>query len=172
MALFCRRVGGDLQEVVGELEKLSIYLGERTLADVADVVAIVSDSRIDSIFDLTNALGAGEAATALRLLGRSLDEGEAPLKILTMLVRHFRQLWLTRELIDRGGGSRDVAVRLKINPYFVDSLVKQARRFTPEDYLRAFELFLATDLGIKSSGAHPSALLERLVLTIAAPDKK
>jgi hypothetical protein len=60
LALFCRRVGSNLQEVHGELTKLFAYLGERTLADAADVAAVVSDTRVDSIFDLTNALGGRE----------------------------------------------------------------------------------------------------------------
>jgi DNA polymerase III subunit delta len=57
LGAFCRRVGSNLQEIVGELDKLFNYLGERKLADVADVKSIVSDIRIDSIFELTDALG-------------------------------------------------------------------------------------------------------------------
>ena len=84
LALFCRRVGSNLQDVHGELVKLFAYLGERPLADVEDVTAIVSDSRVDSIFDLTNALGQGNPGEALRLLGRILEEGVAPLLVLAM----------------------------------------------------------------------------------------
>jgi DNA polymerase III subunit delta len=169
LALFCRRVGSDLQEVVGELEKLFAYLGERDLADVADVAAVVSDSRVDSIFELTNALGNGDSAEALRLLGRLLADGQAPLLVLNLIVRHFRQLWLTRELLDQGAGSGEVARRVGVNPYFVDGLVRQARRFSSPRFRRAFELFLDTDLALKSSGAHPAPLLEKLVLEIATP---
>ena len=130
LALFCRRVGSNLQEVVGELEKLFAYLGERDLGDVADVAAVVSDSRVDSIFELTNALGNGDSGEALRLLGRLLADGQAPLLVLNLIVRHFRQLWLTRELLDQGGGSGEVARRVGVNPYFVDGLVRQAQRFS------------------------------------------
>ncbi len=169
LALFCRRVGSNLQEIVGELEKLFAYLGERDLGDVADVAAVVSDSRVDSIFELTNALGNGDSGEALRLLNRLLADGQAPLLVLNLIVRHFRQLWLTRELLEQGGGSGDVARRVGVNPYFVDGLVRQARRFSTGRFRRAFELFLDTDLALKSSGAHPAPLLERLILQIATP---
>ena len=59
LKLFCKRVGTNLAEVQGEMEKLVGYLGERDLADEADVAAIVSDTRIESIFDLTDAMGRG-----------------------------------------------------------------------------------------------------------------
>ncbi len=169
LALFCRRVGSGLQEIVGELEKLFAYLGEGKLADVADVAAVVSDSRVNSVFELTNALGNGAVAEAMLLMNRLLVEGQAPLMILSMMVRHYRQLWMTRELLDQGGGPQDIARSVGVNPYFVDGLCRQARRFSPERYRQAFELFLGTDLALKSSGAHPTALLERLVLELAGP---
>jgi len=168
LALFCRRVGGGLQEVHGELCKLFAYLGERTLVDAADVAAVVSDTRIDSIFDLTNALGTKQTGEALRLLARLLDEGVVPLVILSMMTRHFRQLWKTRELLDQGSDSREIARRVGVNPYFVDGLVAQARRLSPACYRQAFPLFLEVDLALKSSGAHPAALLEKLVLDVMA----
>ena len=169
LALFCRRVGSNLQDVHGELLKLFAYLGERPLADVEDVAAIVSDSRVDSIFDLTNALGQGNPGEALRLLGRILEEGVAPLLVLAMVTRHFRQLWQAQDLLAQNIHPKELAGRVKVNPYFLDRLVAQARRFTPSQFRRIFELLLGTDLALKSSGAHPAALLERLVLAIAAP---
>jgi DNA polymerase-3 subunit delta len=167
LALFCRRMGTNLQEVHGELSKLFAYLGERNLADVKDVAAVVSDTRVDSIFDLTNAMGDKNTGEALRLLSRLLAEGVAPLLILSMMVRHFRQLWKTRELLEQGTGKQDLCRRIGINPYFLDGLVKQARRFSSVQYRHAFELFLDVDMALKSSGAHPAVLLEKLVQDIA-----
>jgi DNA polymerase-3 subunit delta len=168
MALFCRRVGSNLQEVHSELTKLFAYLGERTLVDAADVAAVVSDTRVDSIFDLTNALGGRGKGEALRLLARLLDEGGVPLVLLTMMVRHFRQLWKIRELLDQEVATKEIARRAGINPYFVDGLVAQARRFSPARYRQIFALFLEADLALKSSGAHPAAMLEKLVLDVMA----
>ena len=166
MALFCRRTGNDLREIHAELTKLFSYLGEKTLADVEDVAAVVSDTRADSIFDLTNALGAGRTQEALRLTGRLLEDGMAPLLILNMMVRHYRNLWKTRELVDKKATPGEIAKRVGVNPYFVEGLTAQARRVSPASFQRGFELFLAADLALKSSGAHPSALLEKLVLDL------
>lgn len=168
LALFCRRVGTNLREVHAELRKLFDYLGDRDPADVADVVAVVSDTRADSVFDLTAALGRKDVAEALRLLGRLLEEGGTPLVVLAMMTRHFRQLWMTRELLEQEVPRRDISRRVGVNPYFVDGLIGQARHFTPARYREIFERFLAVDLALKSSGAHPAALLEDLVLVIAA----
>ncbi len=168
LALFCRRVGSNLQEVSGELTKLFAYLGERSLVDVADVQAVVSDTRVDSVFELTDALGKRQTQAALRLIERIQQEGSAPLLILTMIVRHFRQLWKIRELIDGKVAEKEIPRKVGINPYFFSGLLGQSKTFSRSQYQRLFEAFLQADLALKSSGAHPSAILENLVLDITA----
>ncbi len=166
MALFCRRLGNDLLEIQAELIKLFSYMGKKSLVDVTDVNAVVCATRVDSVFDLTNAMGGKKTGDALTCLGRLLDEGMAPLLILTMMVRHFRSLWKTNRLLDEKVGRGDIARRIEINPYFVNGLMAQARTFTTAQYRDCFDRFLAVDLALKSSGAHPAALLERLVIDV------
>ncbi|WP_305043909.1 DNA polymerase III subunit delta [Geoalkalibacter sp.] len=167
LALFCRRQGTDLGEIQAELLKLATYVGTRVLIDVEDVRQVVSDSRAESVFDLVNAIGQRRAAEALRLLTRMLEDGEPPLRILTMVVRHFRQLWQTAELQRLGAERGEMARRLRINPYFLDGLIAQARRFESLEFRRALAACLEVDLALKSSGGHPEAYMERLVLDLA-----
>lgn len=170
LGLFCRRVGNNLQEIHGELTKLFAYLGERSLVEAADVTAIVSDTRVDSVFELTDALGARKRREALRLLARIIDEGSAPLQVLSMIVRHFRQLFKIHELLAMNVPERDIPRQVGLNPYFLKGLVAQAGRFTGHRYRELFECFLRADLALKSSGAHPEAILDSLVLEITRSD--
>jgi len=171
MALFCRRAGGNLQEIAAELEKLAAFLGERDLIDRDDVAEVVCDVRADSVFELTDALGQRRLPEALWLLHRLLDEGEAPLGLLAMIVRHYRQLWKIRELLDRGTGVRELPAAVGVNPYFINGLITQAGHFSSARFRGLFSRFLETDLALKSSGAHASALLEGLLLEIAGEER-
>lgn len=166
LAAFCRRVGSNLQEIVGELDKLFNYLGERKLVDVADVKAIVSDIRIDSVFELTDALGLQDRGRALVLLERLLAEGAVPLVILSMVARHLRQLWKIRSLMDQGLDRKEIIRAVGVNPYFFDGLQNQSRAFPGVRFPEIFQELLETDLALKSRGAHPAALLQNLVLSI------
>jgi DNA polymerase III subunit delta len=172
MALFCRRLGNDLQEIQAELEKLFSYMGEKKLVDVADVNAVVCATRVDSVFDLTNAMGGRKTEDALKCLGRLLDEGMAPLLILTMMVRHVRNLWKTRQLMEEKAERGEIAQRIEVNPYFINGLMSQARMFSAAQFRDLFDRFLAVDLALKSSGAHPGALLEGLVLDVCRDSSK
>ena len=172
LKLFCKRVGTNLVEVRGELEKLVGYLGDRDLADENDVAAIVSDTRIESIFDLTDALGQGDISTALKLLDRLLAEGQAPLMVLAMMTRHFRQMWKVRELTAQKVPQNEFPKKVGVSPYFLKGLMQQASRFDNRQYRQVFNLFLTTDLALKSSGGAPKMYLEKLVLEIAALGKQ
>ena len=166
LAEFSRRSGTNLLEIVGELEKLFQYVGDTQVIDVADVQAIVSDTRVDTVFDMTNALGQRKVGEAVNLLRRLLDDGIAPLMILGMLSRHFRQLWMSRELLDSGASRADISRRVGVNPYFVDGIMAQCRLFERSHYRSAFERFLATDLALKTGGGQPEPLLEGLMLKL------
>lgn len=175
LKLFCRRVGNNLAEVMGELDKLTSYVGDRDFFEEDDVAAVVSDTRVESVFALTDALGAGELAVALRLLGRLLDDGQPALVILSMLTRHFRQLWKARELLAQGVPQKDLPRRIGVNPYFLSGLLAQAKRCSDEQLREAFPRFLAVDLSLKSGG-DARAQLEGLVFALCAagssPGKK
>lgn len=168
LALFCKRVGSNLQEIQGELSKLRNYLGDRRVAEPADIHAVVSDSKVDSVFDLSDAFGKGDVGEALRLLRRLLAEGIAPLLILTMITRHFRQLWKAHELLRQRVPEKDMARRIGVNPYFLNGVLTQARQLPGDGFRGIFEALLATDLALKSSGASPAAVLESLVLRLGS----
>ena len=164
--LFASLVSENLHEIHAELDKLNNYVAAPGVIEVADVQALVSRGRAENIFALGNAVGRGDAAKALTLVKRLHTAGEAPLKILALLVRHFRQLWMVRELQVRRQPPREIA-RIAGLPYFaVEGLVQQGKRFSRLDFVWAQELFLATDLAMKSSGADDALLLDNLILQL------
>jgi len=166
LELFCSMVGDSLHEIHGELEKLLIYLGERTLVDVTDVQAVVSKGRAENIFELGNAVGRGDIGRAIELANSLTEAGEAPLKILSLLVRHFRQLWKVRELQVQNRSPKEIASTAGVPFFVIQPMIAQGKRFSRQNFYRAFELFLETDLAMKSSGADAEALLENLLLRL------
>ncbi len=167
--LFCHRVGTNLSEVIAELDKLVSYCGsDESVIDVADVAAVVSDTCLDSIFDLTDAVGNGDLRTALLLTERLQHDGEHPLKILTMLVRHFRQLWTAHALLEVAAPQSEICKRAKINPYFAGKTIAQARKFNAQAFVTIFELFVQLDMDLKSGGGQANALMQQCVMRLVS----
>lgn len=170
LKLFCQRVGTNLAEVTGELDKLISYAGEREFLEEDDVAAVVSDARVESIFALTDAIGSGDQGAALRLLVRLLDDGQPGLVIVSMLSRHFRQIWKIRELLAQQVPQKDLPRRIGINPYFLAGLLVQAKRYHDAELRAIFARLLEVDLALKSGG-DARAHLERLVLLMGGSGK-
>jgi len=164
--LFSALVGNNLHEIHVELDKLLLYVGSAQLIEIKDVHAVVSRGRSENIFALGNAVGQGDIGTALTLVMRLTAAGEAPLKILFLLIRHFRQLWKVRELQVQNRPAREISKVAGVPLFVVDGMVQQGKRFSRHDFIRAHELFLKTDLAMKSSGADDEALLENLILSL------
>ena len=166
LALFCSMVGPGLHEIHAELDKLISYIGEATLIDVKDVQAVVSRGRAENVFALGRAVGQGNAERALSLATGLCAGGEPPLLVLSLLVRHFRQLWKTRELQVQNYSAKDIARLAGVPIFALDGLLQQAKRFSRKDFVAIYGLFLEADLAMKSSGADAEALLESLVLKL------
>jgi DNA polymerase III subunit delta len=156
-------VGSNLQELVSQIEKLCIYCGKKETIGVDDVKAIVSDTKVESVFEFTDALGSKDLSKALRMLTTLIQDGEAPLRILGAVARHYRQLWQVRELLDRRLSSGDIAKTAGINPYFLKKVTEQARNYEVSELKQIFERMLELDQAFKSGGIE-DALFERFVI--------
>ena len=161
-------VGTNLRELATQVEKIATYAGGGETITLADVKAVVSDTKVDSVFDLANAIGEKNLGKALRNLHTILRDGEAPLMVLAMVTRHFRQLWTVRELLDARTPPPEIGRLAGINPYFLKGVVEQARNYRVPELKGVFERLYATDLALKSGGGKPGGVMERLLLDICA----
>ena len=159
-------VGNNLQELAVEIEKVSVFIGKRDTIRMADIREIVSDTRVDSIFELTDAVGRKDLARALRGLNAILRDGEAPLMVLAVLSRHFRQLWRVKELCDKGVPQPEIGKATGVNPFFLKGIMEQGRNYRVAEFKTIFEILFATDLALKTSGGKPLSLMECLIMDI------
>ncbi len=160
-------VGSNLGELNTQLEKVALYVGQREAITVDDVRGIVSDTKVESVFDLANAMGERDPSKALRSLATILRDGEAPLMLLAMIARHFRQLWRVRDLMAQKVAQQDISRLSGINPYFLKGVMGQARNFGTDELKRVFESLYAADLELKGGGSRrPVLIMERLVMDV------
>jgi DNA polymerase-3 subunit delta len=122
-------VGNNLQELATQIEKAATYVGERETIKVDDIRRIASDTKVDSVFDLANAMGEKDLVKALRSLHTILRDGEAPLMLLAMIARHYRQLRLVKELLEKKLSAPEISKAAGINPYFVKGVIDQAKHY-------------------------------------------
>ncbi len=158
-------VGDDLRLLDQEIDKLLLYADGRQV-NTQDVQALVSRAREMSIFDLVDCVGRRQADRALRLLHHLLDDGAAPLYLLTMLARQVRILIQVKELRSQGLTQREIASRLKLHPYVVEKGWAQAQNFEMAQLEVAHQRLVETDWAIKTGQIEELLALDMLVVSL------
>ncbi len=159
-------MGSDLRRLLNELEKLSLYAaGERL--DPETLASVLGRGKAQSIFKFIDAVAVGNAASALRQLGRLLEEGEPPLRILALLDRLVGQLRIARQAQGSEGRNVNLASLLGVPPSAARGLAQGARRLDDAFLRRAVTAVADTDRLLKSSRLPGRVVLESLVITLA-----
>jgi DNA polymerase-3 subunit delta len=170
LAYLIQAVGTDLKKLHRALEKIDLYVGETdeaTRSVSADTIReIVAETKIGTVFDLTDALGARNLGAAIKQLHKMMDVGEPALRILTMIARHFRILAKLKDPEIRKKSSKQQANAVGVVPFFLDDYRKDARRFSLAEIIQLHERLLEADRSLKSSHISPEAVMEKLIFDI------
>jgi len=161
--LLAQWVGRDLAALDGEIEKLSLYVGQREQITSADVSSLVTASAGPAAFDLTNAITAGDAAWALRALGGMLRTRGDEFKTLGLIAWHLRRAMSAKEQTAAGANPYTALPNMPPGPRkdFMAMLQRRSLRAFHDD----FRKLIRADLAMKS-GTKPSAALQELVVQL------
>jgi len=165
--LLANLVGGDLRRLDAELAKLALYCGTQPVRE-ADVRTLVAPGEAN-VFALLDAVAEGRPGAAVGALRRLVQQGDAVEAVLPQLIALIRRLLVASELqaagrrLDQDGPEYG----LSSNPRALEKLARQAARYQPEDFDRAYELLLACDRAIKTGETEPEVAVELLVAELA-----
>lgn len=168
--LFHQMVGSNLQDVDAELAKLKVYVAPRKEAQSDDLLKVVSRVRVDSVFDLTDAIGRNDRARALDCLINLLDNGQNEVGVLALISRHVRILKLVSDGVREGLSGQRLSARAGVSPYFLRVYMDQARSWSDRKIERTFQALLDTDRALKSSPVASHIWLENFIVhTCSSP---
>ena len=162
--LLLERSQPDLRLLDQEIAKLALYVLPATRIDEDAVRALVSDSREEEIYALTDALGSGRPGEVAAVLQSLFDSGREPTWMLYTLVSHWRRLLQARAVRDRGGSVADLQARLGEHPFVVEKAYRQAAEYTAETLDKGFHDLLRLEEQIKLGELDSRLAVEGFVL--------
>ncbi len=196
-ALKARRkeiTGETLAELIeAEVEKLSLYVGERTQIGPDDVTAVVTRNKQARAFALGDALGDRDLPRLLRTLDEELwtmkfDSQKSEIGLLYGLISKVRTMLFLKEMLREGWIKGDVDYTrfkaqlervpagklpedkrfnpLAMNPYVLYKALPHARRFSTEELIRAMELLLDCNRRLIFSNLDESLVLQQTLVQI------
>jgi len=159
-------VGEHPGSIAGELEKLYLFKGRGGDITSDDVREMVGTGQREKIFDLAGLIVMKKTAVALELLHTLLDEGEPPLKILALMIRVFRQLWLGIDARENNADDQAVCRAAGIR-YHQNDFMDQIDRLSPGDIPDIYRRLVDADEALKGGEKLHSLVLERLVIKLS-----
>lgn len=164
--------GEGLYVVRRELEKLSLYVSKKETVTVHDVIAVQGAEPGASVFDLSGAIIQGKVSQALLIVEKTLESGEAPLRILGALLWQYRRLWKAKDGVSRRVGEAAVAKSLGIHPHQQGEFFAMIRRVPLAHFSEAFQAFSVTDRALKGAAAgSPHRIMHALIMDLCRSAK-
>ncbi|MCE5272210.1 DNA polymerase III subunit delta [bacterium] len=161
------RLGGDLDRLADEIEKLSVYCGARLEITRQDVLDLSAYQTGGTVFDWLDALAGGETLKAISLARHLLTAGESAVGALALATGHYTTLLKVRRM----NAARIPAEQIKRSlglaqrpPEAVKAVFAQAAARSQASLERALALLLEADRRLKTSSLPDNILLESLII--------
>ena len=162
------RVGAYPGVLVQELNKTLTYVGKNKEVSEKDVQEVVGETRLETIFSLTDALKNKNPHKALQLLNNQLDHGEEPIKIMGMIAWQFRVIWEVKNYQQRNIPSNQIAKAMGANPFVVEKALQHTKNFSNQQLRRAYLQLTQADRSLKSTSQDPVFVMQTLILGLTA----
>lgn len=163
VGLLMTLVGDDFRQLIYNMEKVALFVGEREEIRANDIEAMVGETRVKSIFQLTDAVSSSNLDVALRCLTSLVESGEEPLAIIGMLARQIRLLVRAKALQEQSVPVSRMTHEFHLPPRVVAALAEQSSSRSWRQLSGALQSLSGADVAIKTGRAAARDVLTGLV---------
>jgi DNA polymerase-3 subunit delta len=160
-------IGSNTLRGVQEIQKLLTYVNYERPVDDDDVRRLTSQDHQTDIFTLVDAIGNRDGEKALNMVHLLLEEMDF-IPLFGMIVRQFRLLIQTREILDAGGTESDLQTILHMHPFVAQKIYGQARQFEMQALEEIYHQLLEIDLGEKTGVMPGDLALDVLIARLSS----
>jgi len=145
-------VGTSQQRLSRELEKLALALHPQATVTSADVDALAARDSAPQVYDLADALVAGDLEATLALAEQLESHGERPGRLIFPVVRRLREVHRAAALLDSGLPDAKVGEALGAPPWLAKRTVARAKKADRATLERAICVFADLEVDLRGGG--------------------
>jgi len=164
LQLLVQNTKGDIWLIHSLIEQLLAYKGGEEI-QTEDVNLFLEASADDNIFNLVDAIVAGQSKQVYKMIREQYRIGKDPHYVFSMILRQFRILLEMRDLFDREDniGSNVMASKLELHPFVVKKSLPFIKKYNLQTLKNIYESLLDFDKKIKTGQGQPDLLLDLFV---------
>jgi DNA polymerase III subunit delta len=160
-------VGFNVAQLVNEVNKLALYVGEQGEIKKEEVELLATRSLESNVFDLVNYVMKRQADLGLQLLQDLFKQKQEPIMLLALITRQVRITLQTLLYQKQGYTQKEMAFRLKLHPYAVKMAAELGRTFSPDQLKQTLIWCSDTDYGMKTGREEKEVALQLLIHRIS-----
>ena len=161
-------MGASPVRLRNELERLALWAGEGGAVGPGDLEAMIADTSEAAVWSLSDALIEGDAAAALRIGERLIDQGENVTGLIYGLASRLRGACAAAAQLQEGIPPKQVEGSLKMHPYAAKQLLARLRNTDLADLRLATEALAELELWCRGGADYGDELALTLALRKAA----
>ena len=159
-------VGDDTGLLLSEIGKIASYAGVRPNVVAADVSALATPSTECTVFQMVDAVVAGQRSRAFMLLRNQLLAGTDRMAILSMLLRQYRLLQHIKIMQYEKRGGDFIRSALGVPPFAVDQYLRQAAGYTGSQIRNAVRICFDAEYALKSGRIQQEGAVEAVIIRL------
>jgi DNA polymerase-3 subunit delta len=162
--ILVERMGANPVRLQHELERLALWAGEGGQVTVPDLEAMIADTSEAAVWSLSDALLERDAAAALRIGERLIDQGENVTGLIYGLASRLRGASFAAGQLEEGIPPKQVESSLKMHPYAAKQLVARLSNADVADLRAATEALAELELWCRGGADYGDPLAFTLAL--------
>lgn len=166
--LFLDKIGSDMENIRGELEKLFCYCMEKDVITAQDIEAVCTKQVSSQIFDMINAVAERRQKAAMDLYYDLLTLKEPPMRILFLITRQFNLLLQVKELRNKGFDANTIGEKVGLAGFIARKYAAQAAKFKEADLRSALTDCVETEEAVKTGRMNDVMSVELLIVKYSA----
>jgi DNA polymerase III subunit delta len=193
LSLLVANVGPNNRALTNEIEKLSIFMGNRPRVTTQDVETIVSRNKQAKSFALADAVGARDLPRLLKTLDQELwslqtDSQKSEIGLLYGIISKMRTILFLKEMVKEGWIRPDTQYPqfkaaldrippdalpqdrkfnpLAMHPFMLYNSLAHTRRYSSEELVRAMELLLIANQRLVTTSTDEALILQDTLIKI------
>ncbi len=157
----------DMYYLKNLIDKLCLMHPDETIS-INDVEEELSSGEEVRIFKLSDALLRKDLGAALASYNQLMSQGGSEVFFLYIVVQQFVQMARVKSCRDEKMSNKEIENSLGLKGWAVKTKSEQSGRFNWEDIRNLFDVFLETDIRLKTTSQIPKLVFEELMVKVCS----
>lgn len=161
-------IGSSSESIDLELEKLISYLGDKQNIEKEDIETIIHKSIENNVFKMNDLILKKDIDNAILIYKNMIFQGEDELKILSMIYRNYKILYLLKSYVEENMSYEEVVKKYNLRDFALKNYLRVVKVISIEEIEYGLKKCFNCDVNIKQGEIPSSTAVENLIIELCA----